>query len=281
MNRIIVIGCPGSGKSTFCRRLHEITGIPLYHLDMLYWNADRSIVEREVFMERLNEVLEKDSWIIDGNYLRTMELRMQKCEEVFFLDYPTEVCLQGIIARRGKPRSDMPWTELPQERDEEFLERIRNFSEESKPRIRELLEKYREKQIHVFTDRQQADEYLNELEELKPETKKPTDCLTDGVLDYGVEVGRYIFEKSGRVVYVIARLEHITASDALMVYQISPSDYRRLLALSLPNHMPAQPVKAEIIEKCLQKFLCGQSAYCLRNECTLEDADLSLTDTLD
>ena len=137
--KIIVIGCPGSGKSTFCRRLHELTGIPLYHLDMLYFNADRTIVEREVFMERLNGVLERDSWIIDGNYLRTMQLRMGKCDAVFFLDYPADVCEQGILARRGKPRSDMPWTEMPQETDEELLQRVRNFQTESRPRIMELL----------------------------------------------------------------------------------------------------------------------------------------------
>ena len=67
MKKIIVIGCPGSGKSTFSRALHKITGIPIFHLDMMYWNSDRTIVPKSVFLERLNDVLEKSEWIIDGN----------------------------------------------------------------------------------------------------------------------------------------------------------------------------------------------------------------------
>ena len=111
MKKIIVIGCPGSGKSTFARALHDKTGIPLYHLDMMYWNADKTTIEKSVFLERLSAVLEKDEWIIDGNYGSTMELRMAACDTVIFLDYPIEICLDGIKERRGKPRSDMPWIE--------------------------------------------------------------------------------------------------------------------------------------------------------------------------
>ena len=68
MKKIIVIGCPGSGKSTFARALHNKTGIPLYHLDMMYWNADKTTVGKRAFLERLSAVLEREAWIIDGNY---------------------------------------------------------------------------------------------------------------------------------------------------------------------------------------------------------------------
>ncbi|MBO5715969.1 MAG: adenylate kinase, partial [Clostridia bacterium] len=68
MKKIIVIGCPGSGKSVFSRALHNKTGVPLFHLDMMYWNADKTTVEKKVFLERLSVVLEKNEWIIDGNY---------------------------------------------------------------------------------------------------------------------------------------------------------------------------------------------------------------------
>ena len=77
MERIIVIGCPGSGKSTFSRALHQITGIPLVHLDMLFWNKDKTTVEKAVFLERLEKAMQQSRWIIDGNYATTMELRMQ------------------------------------------------------------------------------------------------------------------------------------------------------------------------------------------------------------
>ena len=159
LKKIIVIGCPGSGKSTVSRVLHNKTGIPLYHLDMMYWNADKTTVEKSVFLERLSAVLEKDEWIIDGNYGATMELRMAACDTVFFLDYPLDVCLGGIKERRGKPRSDMPWIET--EEDAEFIEFIKNYNEQQKPKVLELLKKYDDKNNIIFKSREQADAFLN------------------------------------------------------------------------------------------------------------------------
>ena len=161
MKKIIVIGCPGSGKSTFARALHDKTGIPLYHLDMMYWNADKTTVEKSVFLERLSAVLEKDEWIIDGNYCSTMELRMGACDTVIFLDYPLDICLDGIKERRGKPRSDMPWIETDE--DEEVIEFIKSYNEQQKPKVLELLEKYRDKNIIIFKSREQANEFLSLL----------------------------------------------------------------------------------------------------------------------
>lgn len=158
MKKIIVIGCPGSGKSIFSKALHNCTGIPLYHLDMMFWNADKTTVEKSVFLDRLSAVLEKDEWIIDGNYSSTMELRMEKCDTVFFLDYPTDVCLDGVKERRGKARDDIPWIEY--EEDIEFTEFIKSFNEQQKPKIIELLNKHSNKNIIVFTDRKQSEEFL-------------------------------------------------------------------------------------------------------------------------
>ena len=159
MQRIIVIGCPGSGKSTVSRALHNKTGIPLYHLDMMYWNADKTTVEKSVFFERLSAVLEKDEWIIDGNYSSTMELRMAACDTVIFLDYPLDVCLDGIKERRRKPRSDMPWIET--EEDAEFVEFIKNYNEQQKPKVLELLKKFGDKNIVILKSREQVDAFLN------------------------------------------------------------------------------------------------------------------------
>lgn len=162
MKKIIVIGCPGSGKSTLSKELHRKTEIPLYHLDMLYWNADRTTVGKDVFLERLSNVLEKDRWIIDGNYGATMELRMQKCDTVLFLDYPVEVCLDGVSKRFGKPRSDIPWTE-PEQNDEEFIGFIQNYNSQSRPQVMQLLEKYSYKNIVIFKTRDEADCFLNQV----------------------------------------------------------------------------------------------------------------------
>ncbi len=153
-----MIGCPGSGKSTFSRELSQITGIPLFHLDMLYWNEDKTTVEKPVFLQRLSHILRQDRWIIDGNYASTMELRLEKCDTVFFLDYPVDVCLQGVAERRGKPRSDMPWIETEEDRD--FIRFIKDFQSQSRPEIMQLLSKYPHKNIYIFPSRTEADSFL-------------------------------------------------------------------------------------------------------------------------
>ena len=162
MKKVIVIGCPGSGKSTFSKSLHRITGIPLFHLDMLFWNADKTTVEKPVFIERLLKTVQNSEWIIDGNYGSTMELRMQKCDTVIFLDYPLDVCLDGIKERKGKPRSDMPWIESDED-DAEFIEFIKNYNSQSRPKVTELLKRYSHKDIYIFSNRIQAEEFLNKI----------------------------------------------------------------------------------------------------------------------
>ena len=163
MKKVIVIGCPGSGKSTFSRALHRITNIPLFHLDMMYWNADKTIVEKSVFLERLENAIQKDEWIIDGNYASTIELRLQACDTVIFLDYPLEVCLAGISERKGKERADMPWVESENEDDEEFMELVRNYNSKNRPEVMELFKKYSDKDIYIFKSREEAEGLLRLL----------------------------------------------------------------------------------------------------------------------
>ena len=162
MKKIIIIGCPGSGKSTFSRALHEKTGIPIHHLDMMFWNADRTTVEKPVFLERLQAAMAQDEWIIDGNYASTIEQRLAACDTVFFLDYPVEVCLDGIRARRGQPRSDMPWYETDEE-DADFIGFIKSYNTESRPEVLALLEKYAYKNVYIFKNRAEKDAFLNRL----------------------------------------------------------------------------------------------------------------------
>ena len=162
MKKVIIIGCPGSGKSTFARELAKKTGIPLYHLDMLYWNADKTTVGREAFRARLAEVMAGDEWIIDGNYISTMQWRMECCDTVFFLDMPLEVCLAGIEARKGKKRPDMPWVET--EEDKEFVDFVRSFITDSRPKIVELLENINGKAVVQFKNRDDIVSYLKKMQ---------------------------------------------------------------------------------------------------------------------
>lgn len=161
MKKILVIGSPGSGKSTFSRRLREITGLPLFYLDLLWHKPDKTTYSREEFDRKLGELLEREAWILDGNYARTLSLRLAACDTVFWLDYSPEVCLEGIRERRGKPREDMPWIEM--EEDEEFMEYVRSFPAVRRQEIRRLLEEHPEKKIVVFHSRGESKEFLSSL----------------------------------------------------------------------------------------------------------------------
>ena len=101
MKKIIVIGCPGSGKTTFAEKLRDKIGMPLFYLDALWHKSDRTHISREEFDLRLGEILYRDSWIIDGNYSRTLERRIAACDTVFLFDLPVEACLAGAKARIG------------------------------------------------------------------------------------------------------------------------------------------------------------------------------------
>ena len=156
MKNIIVIGSPGAGKSVFSRKLKESTNIPLYPIDMMYHNKDGTHITQEELKAKLENIFKEDKWIIDGNYQKTLEMRLKECDTVFLLDFTTDVCIKGAKARIGKKREDLPWVE--EKFDEKFEQSIIKFSEEKLPQIYELLNKYKEKlNIFVFKTREEAD----------------------------------------------------------------------------------------------------------------------------
>lgn len=164
MLKVIIIGSPGAGKSTFARKLRDVTNLPLYYLDMLYHKPDRTHISGEEFDRKLEEIVKRDRWIIDGNYQRTLEVRLKACDTVFLLDYPTPLCLAGARERIGTKREDLPWVEP--ELDEEFKEWITGFTKEQLPQIYELLKRYgANKKVVIFKSREEADVYLKSMEE--------------------------------------------------------------------------------------------------------------------
>lgn len=161
MKKVLIIGCPGAGKSTFARKLASKTGLPLYYLDMIWHRPDRTCVSPAEFDTRLNEILSTEEWILDGNYLRTLPQRLSQCDTVFFFDLPLEICLAGAESRLGKPRVDMPWVDT--EMDEKFRQWIIDFPNDQRPQIEQALDSCR-KNVIIFKSRIDADEFLMGME---------------------------------------------------------------------------------------------------------------------
>ena len=152
--KIIVIGCPGAGKSTFARHLRDQTGLPLFYLDMLFHNPDRTTASREEFDAAQPE------WIIDGNYRRTLPLRFEACTDVFLFDLPVEQCLQNAAARVGAAREDLPWVET--EFDPDFRQYILDFPTDQLPLICDLIDRYQNtRNITIFHSAAEADGWLS------------------------------------------------------------------------------------------------------------------------
>ena len=140
-----------------------MTNIPVYHLDTIYHKEDGSQISREEFDNKLREIFKTEKWILDGNYQRTLEMRLKECDTVFLLDYDTEVCISGANERVGIKRDDMTWVE--NELDKEFEEKILHFSKEKLPKIYELLKKYNNKNIIIFKTRESSEKYLKNFKE--------------------------------------------------------------------------------------------------------------------
>lgn len=157
--KILVIGCPGGGKSTFARKLHSLTHLPLVYLDTLFWRKDRTTASKEEFDSALLQAMEKEEWIIDGNYRRTLPLRFERADTIFVFHLPAEECLQNAKNRVGRVREDLPFVE--ESFDEEFGKYILDFPKDQLPIIMQLIQEYEErKDIIIFHSHAEADEWL-------------------------------------------------------------------------------------------------------------------------
>lgn len=130
MQRVLVIGSPGAGKSTLAHQLTRQTSLPLFHLDQMHWLPGWIERDRAETRAELAGVLASERWIIDGNYGSILPMRLARSDTVVWLDYPTWLCLQRVITRwwqyRGKTRPDMT-RDCPERLDPVFLWYVANF----------------------------------------------------------------------------------------------------------------------------------------------------------
>ena len=111
MRRVLVIGSGGAGKSTLAARIAERTGLPVVHLDALYWRPGWVPTPPDEWAARVAALCARDAWVMDGNYGGTLDMRLAACDTVIFLDLPRAVCVARVVRRwlryRGRRRPDM------------------------------------------------------------------------------------------------------------------------------------------------------------------------------
>ena len=166
MDRIMIIGCGGSGKSTLAQQLGQKTGLPVVHLDQLFWTPGWVSVSKDEF-DRLHEAaLAEEKWIMDGNFDRTIPVRLQRCDTVIYLDFNRFACLMGVLKRvlttYGKVRPDMG-EGCPERIDLDFLKWVWNFNKNKRERNYSLLKEAEGVQVIILKNRRMVKKFLSEL----------------------------------------------------------------------------------------------------------------------
>ena len=168
MERIMIIGCGGAGKSTLARKLGEILKLPVVHLDQIYWSPGNwEHLTKEEFDTRLSSELEKSQWIMDGNFNRTMPMRIARCDTIIYLDFNRFTCIcqwiKRVITNWGRHRVDMApgckeWF------DPEFFKWLWNYNREHRENNYRLLNEAEGVETIVLKNRRMVKRFLRSLE---------------------------------------------------------------------------------------------------------------------
>lgn len=169
MNRILVIGSAGSGKSTLSQRIGERLQLPVIHLDKYFWKPNWIPTPNDEWDRFVMEAANRERWIMDGNYSRTLDLRLKRADVVLFLDMPRWLCLYRIFKRRiryhGTTRPDLN-EECPEKLDWEFVKWVWNYKKRSRPNVIDKLDSVRDqKEVIIVKTRRQAKELIKRLKE--------------------------------------------------------------------------------------------------------------------
>ena len=169
MKRIMVIGVSaGVGKSTFADQIGKALRIPVVHLDSLYWKPGWIESTVEEFREAQRLVVKQESWVIDGNYGNSYDVREQLADTVIYLELPLRMCLYRVVKRywknRGTTRPDLG-EGCTEKLDKEFLRFIITTYKRRKRQMAERLKRYETegKTVIALKSRKEIKTFLEEL----------------------------------------------------------------------------------------------------------------------
>jgi adenylate kinase family enzyme len=153
LKRILIVGCPGAGKSTAARALSEITGLPVIHLDRHYWQPGWRMPDSDVWRTTVETLAAEPCWIMDGNYSGTLVSRLARADTLIHLDYPTGLCLWRVLRRTtlgwGRVRVDTG-PGCPERFDVEFLHFVMNYRRDQRACDMERMADFAG-EVHRFT----------------------------------------------------------------------------------------------------------------------------------
>lgn len=162
VNKILIVGSAGSGKTTFAKSLGEILNLPVIHLDKEYWKPNWVKPEHDEWVEKLEKLLNQERWIIDGNYRSTLKQRVEKADMIIFLDYDRKVCVNSVLSRieenEGKVRDDLSEGCI-ETFDPDFLKWVWDFPIKYRPEILDVLNSSN-KEVVILKTRNEASNYL-------------------------------------------------------------------------------------------------------------------------
>lgn len=157
-DRIIVIGAPGSGKTFLSERLAPYFDGPVIHIDQILWEDDKISLSDEELQRKLDAIIKKQKWLIDGTYLRILPERISRASLIIYLDLPNEECIRGINERRKKTNIVHGCEDY-----EGFINYVRKYDITSKPQIEKLISIYSETDIIRFSSRKQVNTFISEI----------------------------------------------------------------------------------------------------------------------
>ena len=170
MKRVLVIGCGGAGKTRLARELGARTGLPVVHLDQEFWHPGWVETPPDEWAARVRTLTAADEWIMDGNYGGTMEQRLEAADTAVFLDYPTAVCVIGVLRRvaeerlLGRRRPDSA-EGCPERVDLTFLRYVLAYRRTRRPGVLARLEaRAADTDVVILTGRRAAARWLNNVQ---------------------------------------------------------------------------------------------------------------------